>query len=213
MKIDRQKFFTALRASPLNGGRLTQMTVDCANAILDASEKYGIKSVEHLSVIFGQSHYECGNRLAPIKETVMSHHTDQNPSDDEVARRLQNAFNAGKLPWVKTPYWHADKDGKRWFGRSMPQITHKDNYAKLGKEIGVDLVGNPDLALVPKNAGLIAVAGMVKGLFTGVKLSDCKTKADFRRIVNGDHRDAALQRKLAVFYSQYEAVIRSAVVK
>lgn len=62
MRIDRKLFFDALRASPLNGGKLNQMTVDCANGILDAAETYGVKSVEHLAVIFGQCHHEGGDR-------------------------------------------------------------------------------------------------------------------------------------------------------
>lgn len=164
-------------------------------------------------MIFGQCHYEAENRLALVKETVYAHHADQNPSDATVAARLEAAWKRGQLPWVKTPYWRADANGQHWFGRSFPQITHKANYEKLGREIGVDLVGNPDLALVPANAGRIAVAGMEKGLFTGWKLSDCRTRADYRRIVNGDYRDTALQWKHGGLYDAYAAVINAAVVK
>lgn len=213
MRIDRKLFFDALRASPLNGGKLNQMTVDCANGILDAAETYGVKSVEHLAVIFGQCHHEGGDRLAAVKETVYASHADQNPSDATVAARLESSWKRGVMPWVKTPYWRRDGNGQYWFGRGLPQTTHKVNYEKMGREIGVNLVANPDLALLPKNSGLIAVAGMVKGMFRGVKLSDCRTRADYRKIINGDYRDAALQAKLSKLYDAYSAVIQNAVLK
>jgi hypothetical protein len=78
------------------------------------------------------------------------------------------------------------------------QITHKANYQKLGKRIGVDLVGNPSLALDPKVSARIAIVGMVEGLFTGRKLSDffnddTDNPASARRIVNGpDGTDALI---------------------
>lgn len=214
MRIDRTKFFSALRASPLNGGKLSQTTVDCANGILDAYEEYvpcEERKVDHLASVFGQCHHEGGNRLASIKETVYASHKDQNPSDATVAARLETAWKGGKLPWVKTPYWRKDASGKYWFGRSLIQITHQVNYARLGREIGVDLVGNPDLALVPAIAAKIAVVGMVKGLFTGAKLADARTGQDYRKIVNGDYRDAGLIRKLDNLYAEYAKIIRGSV--
>ncbi len=70
------------------------------------------------------------------------------------------------------------------------QITWDYNYVKASRELGVDFVSNPKLLLVPKYAAPIIIVGMVKGWFTGKKLSDYITlqKSDFknaRRIVNG----------------------------
>jgi len=36
-------------------------------------------------------------------------------------------------------------DGYRYRGRGMVQLTGKDNYARYGKELGIDLVNNPEL--------------------------------------------------------------------
>ena len=48
--------------------------------------------------------------------------------------------------------------GKRYHGRGYVQLTHKYNYAAYGKEFGVDLVGNPDLAADGELAAKIAVS-------------------------------------------------------
>jgi predicted chitinase len=48
-------------------------------------------------------------------------------------------------------------DGARYKGRGYIQITGKDNYRRVGKRIGVDLVKNPELAEKPEVAAKIAI--------------------------------------------------------
>jgi hypothetical protein len=57
-------------------------------------------------------------------------------------------------------YWSSG-----YYGRGYVQLTWKDNYDRLGKRIGVDLLNNPDLALDPRYAADILVIGMMEGLF------------------------------------------------
>jgi len=49
-------------------------------------------------------------------------------------------------------YGNAANEGFKYRGRGFNQITFKDTYAKIGKLIGVDLVGNPDALNDPKIA-------------------------------------------------------------
>lgn len=47
-------------------------------------------------------------------------------------------------------------DGHRFKGRGPIQLTGRDNYARYGAELGVDLVGNPQLAAQPEVAFRVA---------------------------------------------------------
>ena len=80
--------------------------------------------------------------------------------------------------------------GKTYYGRGYVQLTWKDNYKAMGDVLKLDLVHNPDLALVPENAYRIMSYGMRNGSFTGVSLKryihdEVCNYVDARRIING----------------------------
>jgi hypothetical protein len=84
-------------------------------------------------------------------------------------------------------------DGRRFKGRGASQITGRRNYRVFGELLGIDLEGNPELALDEQVSDRILILGMTQGLFTGVKLSDYinDTVCDYyyaRRIINGTDR-------------------------
>lgn len=84
-------------------------------------------------------------------------------------------------------------------------MTHKANYAKAGAALGADLVGNPDLAMVPSIAARIIVRGSVEGWFTGRRLSDY-LPGDYigaRAVING--KDKAAQ--IAAYARAFEAAL------
>mgnify|MGYP001602894403 FL=1 len=62
--------------------------------------------------------------------------------------------------------------GQTYFGRGYVQLTWAFNYERFTGLLGHDLVNNPDLALLPDVAYEIMIEGMIKGIFTGKKLSD-----------------------------------------
>lgn len=204
--FNRAEFYTDLKkSSGTFKGRLTTPQVAGIESLLNAAISHKVDNLHHVANMLAETHHETGGYMSPIKETVMPSSSNKNPSDATVITRLDNAWKKGQLPWVKEPYW---RDG--WFGRGQVQITHKDNYAKVGKAIGVDLVKTPDLALDPVISGEIVVVAMLEGLFTGKKLADFNfptaLNADVphnpRRIINGkDGTDIEVAKTHRVFYN------------
>lgn len=172
-------FFSEIRksGSGLFGATLSPAQVTGMENILAASERL---PVSHRAYLLATAYHETGRRMLPVREAFGA-------SDDETIARLERAWQSGNLPQVKRPYWRRDKTGRAWFGRGYVQITHKANYERVGKAIGRDLVGSPDLALAPDIAAEILVVGCERGLFTGKKLSDF-LPGDYiaaRKVVNG----------------------------
>ena len=65
-------------------------------------------------------------------------------------------------------------EGYKYRGRGLIQLTGKDNYAKFGKMLGIDLVGNPDLANDPDIAQQLAIAYFKEKQKSGINLSDSR---------------------------------------
>jgi predicted chitinase len=85
-------------------------------------------------------------------------------------------------------------DGFKFRGRGYVQLTGRANYNHDGTFLGIDLIGNPDLALQPDVAYRIASRGMKEGWFTGHRLAAYFPDAgppDYvgaRHIINGSDR-------------------------
>jgi predicted chitinase len=84
----------------------------------------------------------------------------------------------------KKNYYTLGTDSKNqcYFGRGLIQLTGKANYEKYGNLIGVNLVSNGDLAMVPQNSYKVASVFMRGRTFKHV-LANNLTQA--RRSVNG----------------------------
>lgn len=182
--MNRTAFFAGVRsrASGVFGTSLSQGQVDGIEAILDEAERRRTP-LRHLAYILATAYHESAHTMQAVRETLAK-------TDDGAIAALEKAWRASKLPWVKTPYWRKDADGKAWFGRGLVQLTHKANYQKMALILGVDLVGDPSKALELSTAVRILFEGMVLGSFTGRALADYidDGKADYvgaRRIVNG----------------------------
>jgi len=66
-------------------------------------------------------------------------------------------------------------DGSTYKGRGLIQITGKDNYRRVGKILGIDLVSNPELVNDPKYAAPAAMAYLSlpgKDFFSGTMSRD-----------------------------------------
>lgn len=148
--------------------------------------------VTFLAAALGQIYRETGGRMEPVLEAFA-------PDRKTAAERLQKAYDAGRLKWVKAPYWQADETGRHPVGGGDIQLTHRRNYLnaqeKLRARFGIEvaLAENYDLILDPVISAHVAFAGMIEGWFRPCKLADfCRPEgldyAAARDIVNGDAR-------------------------
>lgn len=180
--IDRRKFFAGVRHGPFPG-KLTQKQVNGLNVILDAWEASKGTDLRQLAYILAQPAIETGMRYEPIIEaggnayfTRLYDVQGQNPAR---ARSMGNTKPG---------------DGARYRGRGFVQITWHKNYERYRKAVlakfGVDILADPDKAMIPEVAAYILVDGMLNGVFTGKKLADYFNSKitdwrNARRIVNG----------------------------
>lgn len=172
-----ERFFAAVRS--FYGGRLTQAQVVGLEAVEAALHKYGDGDLRKLAYIMATAHHETGGAFGPRVENL------NYTTAARIAAVWPKRFTvASAAPYVRQPQKLANKvyggrlgntapnDGWTYRGRGPGQLTGRAHYEWFGRELGVDLVGNPDLALDPKIGGSALVIGMVRGKFTGRKLAD-----------------------------------------
>jgi len=140
--------------------------------LLQYCQTYRVSSLDHIAYIMATVSHE--SFFAPIAEI--------GPRD--YFKRYEGRVDLGNTQ---------TGDGYRFRGRGYVQITGRRNYALFSKILGINLIDNPDLALVPDTAAKICVKGMAEGLFTGRKLSDYDRPAGYdfrgaRAIVNDQDR-------------------------
>lgn len=77
-----------------------------------------------------------------------------------------------------------------WYGRGFVQLTWEANYRRAGAELGVDMIADPDLAMLAEIAAEVLVQGAMEGWFTGKKLPDYVGPGicdyvNARKVING----------------------------
>jgi putative chitinase len=148
--------------------------------------KYGIsENARRVAHFMAQALHETG-RFTILTESLRYTHAEQiaktwpyqekNPKPHQ----FRNAEEAA--PYVRNPEKLANRvyagrmgnvnpgDGWKFIGRGIIQMTGRESYERIGRELGVDLAGNPDLALDPRY--LLAIAA------NEWKRSGCNEKAD-----------------------------------
>jgi len=127
------------------------ITQQAPASMLDGTEKY-LAIVANQAGIKGA---ELAQFLAQLKhESFDFTHMDEKGGSNYYKQKYDPQFapKTAKILGNK----HAG-DGERYHGRGYIQLTGRDNYARAGKELGLDLVNKPELAADPANAAKIAV--------------------------------------------------------
>lgn len=178
--IDRSKFFDGIRNGPFPGA-LTTSQVSGTSSILDEWEHRALTNVQWLAYMLATAYHETAHTMQPIAEYGRGH-----------GHKYGVPIN-----------------GKIYYGRGYVQLTWDYNYKTMGDLLGVDLLGNPELALTASVASGVMFEGMIRGLFTGKKISDYfNGHVDWvgaRRIINGNDRAALIAGYAQQFFSDLKA--------
>lgn len=184
-------FYNVIRDG-LFGGTLSQPQVDGIETILSTWDRAGDGDDRKLAYLLGTTFHETARTMQPVRETLAK-------TDAKAKELLTKAWKSGHLK-VSKDYWSGG-----WMGRGYVQLTHKENYERAGKELGVDLVGNPGLAMDPAIAAAILIKGCMEGWFTTRKLGTYINQggADYinaRRVVNGTDKAEKIAEYATAFY-------------
>lgn len=182
-EAQRKQFYDVVREGV---GALTTANVLGFNLVLDTA-LHRKTPLGHLAYILATAWWESGKTMAHVKEGYYL-----GPRAEAFRRKLRYY-----------PY----------YGRGLPQLTWEENYRKASEVTGLDLVKNPDLALIPEVSVRLLFDGMERGWFTGKDLDDyiddvdedddedLREYANARRIVNGTDKQVEIG-KLALMFER-----------
>lgn len=204
--MNSKAFFDSIRQS-LFSGKLNQGIVDTANSILTACTKYNVTDPYQIAYVLATAkheayHPEYNSNWDPVREGYAK-------TNAGAIKAVTQLFNAGK---IRENYALPKANGLSYYGRGLVQITHPGNYIAIGRRLGIDLYGNPDLALSREVAADILVVGMKEGIYTGKKLSNYFTATvhdnlNARRIINGTDQQA----RIAAFADKFLVALKASV--
>lgn len=188
--MQSKAFYDLIR--PHFGGALTQDQVDGINAIIAGFALYGGAETNILADILATAKWETGDKMQPIYER----------GTKAYFKKYEGRASLGNTE---------PGDGYLYRGRGLVQITGRRNYAYWANRLGIDLVGNPDLALDMDVAVRLLVEGAMIGAYTGKKLADYIDSTDesddedlreyvqARRVINGVDKAEVIGKSALIF--------------
>lgn len=202
--MPNKPFFDLIR--PLFGGSLTQSQIDGINATIAGFALYGDGNVNNLAYALATEKHETGGTMRPVVERGSKAYFDKYEGRKDLGNNQPG-------------------DGFRYRGRGKVQITGRRNYAFWGKRLGVDLIGNPELALDRDIAVRLLIEGSMLGVYTGKALGayiddideddaeDLREYIQARRVINGQDKAKEIAQCALVFERALRAASTPATPK
>lgn len=120
-----------------------QLTVDIIKAICPSSQKINIvKYLDFLNNAMARYEINTPHRIASFIAQLL-HESGGFMYVKEIA---SGSAYEGRKDLGNTEAG----DGRRFKGRGLIQLTGRANYKQVGKDFGLDLIGNPELLETPK---------------------------------------------------------------
>lgn len=165
-------FIKKMFPSALPGTHSSRMINKYGPIIIDSIERNGRKDPRYSLVALATIRAETEG-FEPIKEFISKYNTEQAeyPFSLYDFRSDLGNFNIG--------------DGSKYAGRGFIQLTGRNNYAKYGEMIKVDLLNKPELACDPVVASNILCAFLNDHWDSIVDALDRNNMEDVRKEVNG----------------------------
>ena len=195
--MNRKIFADKIRKS-LFAPRISQSQWDGVETMLNEWDRRRLKDLRHLAYMLATAYHEVGATMQPVREGFKKSDADARAHVQRQGYRYAKVVN-----------------GHVYYGRGLVQLTHHDNYVRMGKLLKLPLAENPDLALRTDVAVQILFEGMLRaesfrGDFTGKALEDYfnagkDDPVNARRIVNGTDRAAMIAGYHAKFLSALSA--------
>ena len=203
--IRRKNFFDAIKKNGLFPV-LSQSQLEGIEATLTEWEWWIFNGwvdndLRKLAYILATDYHEGGATMQPVKERggdayyVKKYWTNRKKAKELGNRNAQDAID--------------------YCGKGKPQITGRANYIRIGKILGYDLVGHPDLMFDLKIATEVMFEGMLAGVslvgdFTGVSIEKYFTAKledpeGARKAVNGTDRADLI----AGYYRKFLSALRA----
>lgn len=181
--------YSAIRPM-FRGGKLSQSQVENIEAILKEADKRKIEDSRQVAYILATAFHETAQTMKAI---------------EEYGKGKGKPYGS-KIKYSGKPYTTPDKI---YYGRGHTQNTWYEIYETLTKEARKqgydwDFLNKPELLLEMEPSIWATFEGMIRGLYTGKKLSDYfNTKTDVinaRRIINGKDKAELIAGYYKVFH-------------
>ena len=172
--------------------QLKALTIDpvWADPLNEAFERFDINTPARIAGFMGQAMHETGNlrtlteNLNYRMESLMTVWPSRFPDIDMAAQYHRQPEKIANFVYANRMGNGAPETGEGWKyrGRGIFQLTGKSNYEAAGKEMGVDLLTDPDQVAQPRMAALTAGWYWSKNKMN--ELADKGDTAALGRVVN-----------------------------
>lgn len=154
--MNKRNFYSAWRNY---FGKLNRDQVNGIETLLDLMQKKPFSHPCFVSHVFAEIRHECANTWEPIKEYGSKEYLSYLYDKENVRKALGN----DKVSRDKAI---------ELCGHGYIMITGYNNFKWASELVGIDLIEEPEKALIPEISYEIMHYGLMNGKFTGKKLTD-----------------------------------------